>query len=878
MSYYSCQLSLLNHIEQPSDDDLKSWLHAIDGFELLRTAVHLNKDTTSISLLCYFKDSYELISDEVKQALSKHNITLTEQPEMNCLDTPQKQSDNIHACHHHGQCHEHSPEEAHHHGHSDAHDEDNPHEHIEQEISKDNSSHEHDHPHDNHWLKAGIGLFWGVSLFALSFFSAGLPLLLMLGVNVLTSGLTLYLGWNVYRSAWQALCEKRLTSATLYSISTLTIMLVSTLSLFIPGLPAMVEAAPLVLGFWHLGEGIEHSLIDKLSTGLDILECLPKQVSLKGAPNESVLSKLLIPNDTIIINSGQVLPVDGILNQDTWLHTTRIDGSPHLKHFKTGMAVKSGMRLASHVANLEMGVTKTYQNSYLALVAKNINQANQEKAPVAALADTLLQYFIPALLAVAVASGILVSIFFSPALAIECVVAILVSACPCVLSLITPMAVKIGMQKTAEHGVQFKNGKALQAAADIDGVVFDLNGTLTQGELSVEEFQVSEPKYLDYIALLESKSHHPVATVIESHIKNMSRDEVTPLSITDVNLSHHAGIKGNINGEMLIIGNKAMMAANGIHQFNSPFNNPQKGNVYIAFGNKVVGQVLVSDPLRADAKATIAQLQQLGKEVYICTGTDEQTALAYAQKLGIPANNICANTVGTICQEGEQSKQQYIQELQAQHHKVAMVGDAANDAAAIATANIGIAVKSDIGDPSVQAQAGMVIQEGELLPIVTAFDVAHLTKNNIYQNLGVSLTYNSCITFIGSGALIGLGLTLSPAIGVALMVIESSIVLANLYALKRKMITNTEPTEDVTDIKIQSAMDLLNGPPKKVEPSVTLHATIAGDKKCGCTHNHFFKKAAENTVPLCFLIGTPVDKTALMRELPESDNVSINCM
>ena len=199
--------------------------------------------------------------------------------------------------------------------------------------------------------------------------------------------MTLYLGRNIYQSAWDALLEKRWDTTTLYTISTLTIVVVSIVSMFVPGLPMMFEAAPFILGFWHLGEGIEHTLIDEINKKLDVRDCVPPLVLLKGNPDKEISVKKLIPNDIIIVKKGSVIPVDGVLTKKTLLYTTRIDGSPDLKEFKPGDVVKAGMRLADHIPSLEMRVTKTYQNSYLSLIAKNINKANDEKAPVEIFAN-----------------------------------------------------------------------------------------------------------------------------------------------------------------------------------------------------------------------------------------------------------------------------------------------------------------------------------------------------------------------------------------------------------------------------------------------------------------------------------------------------------
>ena len=471
------------------------------------------------------------------------------------------------------------------------------------------------------------------------------------------------------------------------------------------------------------------------------------------------------------------------------------------------------MRLADHLPSLEFRATTTYQNSYLSLIAKHISKANNEKAPIELFANKVLKYFIPGLLILAGVSALIIGPIFGPALAIQCVISVLVSACPCALSLITPMAVKIGMKRAADEGVHFNNGKALQAAADIDTVVFDVNGTLTSGKLTVKSLLISDPKYLRHIALLESKSLHPAGKIIRAHIQEKGiMYEKKNSKMTDVDLTHHAGIKANIDGEEFMIGNQEMLLANGVLAINSPYHDAKNGSTYIVRNKQVIGQINLTDPLRPDAIATVKKLKELGKTIHLCTGADRATAEEYAKMLGIDKQNISANTVGVISRDGEISKTSYIQGLRKKGHKVAMVGDAANDVAAIADSDLGIAVKSSIGDAITEQHAGMVIQQGHLLPIATAFDVSKKTKQNIFQNLFISLSFNSVVTLVAAGAFVAIGFALNPAVGVALMILESTIVLANLFRLKHQAVlsSKTSPEAQLESKPKQSTTNLLN--------------------------------------------------------------------
>lgn len=822
---------------------------------LVRVAIDLTSDKKSISLLYNSKDTLA-IEDRLIELLLEKNIDADEIIDKERFSDKKEKAQDAHqhasspedsspvkkskkkSKHKHSSKHEHDQCTKHTHKHEHEHE----HEHSHAQCT----SHGHSHGHDNHWLKATLGLIWGIGLLALSVASFNIPMTAYYVITGLSTLMTLYLGYTVYQSTWEALRKKEWDDPTiLYTISTLTIVAVSIASMFVPGLPMMFEAAPLVLGFWHLAEGVEHTLIGEIDKNLDVRNGITPEVLLKGNPDKEVDVTTLIPNDIIFVKKGDFIPVDGVLTGAARLYTNRIDGSPEVKLFQPGDAVKSGMRLNDDIPSLQMRVTKTYQNSYLSLVAKNISQANEEKAPVELFANRVLKYFIPGLLAVAFVSGIVISSLFTPALAIQCVISVLVSACPCALKVITPMAVTIGMKKASEEGIQFKNGKALQASADVDIIVFDLNGTLTKGNIEVNiEIENADQKFLSHIALLEEQSDHPVAKRIVTHIRdnyNVSSD--APLTVTSVDKSHHSGIKGEINGEIFMIGNQDMLLDNGVTDIDKPYDDPENGSVYIVRGTKVIGQINVSDDLREDALATVKELQRLGKEVHMCTGADRKTAEKYAPKLGIHNDHICATAEGVdseACEEplmspvilnkelnslnvnqktytfrdlnaptrnqnnisskssekkegipGKVSKKSYIQGLKSKGFKVAMVGDSTNDLGAIAEADIGIAVQSSIGDAVTQQHAGIVLQKGLLFPIATAFDVAQKTKNNIYQNLFVSLTYNSTVTLVAAGLFVALGITLNPAIGVALVVLESTLVLTNLIRFKQQEILSS---------------------------------------------------------------------------------------
>lgn len=663
---------------------------------------------------------------------------------------------------------------------------------TEQWHKPKNASHHHDHGHSHdhhshsntsHWLKAGLGFTWGLTMMILAVTGLQLPALLLYGIITLNSVMTLYLGSAVYKSAWQALKNKQLNTGVLYTLSTLAMLFVSLASFFIPGLPLMIEVAPLVLGFWHLGEGIEHSLIDQITHKLELHECLPHKVQLKNS-RKKVSIHQLIPGDQIQIKPGAIIPVDGQMLTSAYLLTTRIDGSPTPKLFQPGDEVKAGMEVTEG-QYIEMQVNEKYIDSYIARLTHQVKQLEKQKMPLEQFANTILHFFVPGLLAIATISALAIGWFFTPALAIQCFIAVLVSACPCALSVITPLAVKIGFSKAAKLGITIQDGEALQAAADIDTIVFDINGTLTEGKIHITQCNLAEQRYLNYIAVLESHSKHPVARIIQTFCTQDAGQKSANLSVTQVQQTHN-GIKGDVAGEEICIGNEHFFQEQGLNINHSPYYNTQAGTIYISCNQEIIGYMTLADTLRKDTLMTISQLQKTGKKIYLCTGADLKTAEYYAQQLGIPRENLFANAGGLESKPGQQTKKDYIDQLKMSGNKIAMIGDALNDQEALVSAHLGIAMRSTIGKKDNEAHAGMVIADGLLSPLIDIFELAKRTKRNIIQNLAISLTYNSAITLIAGGIFVVLGFALNPIVGIGLMILESTLVLANLYRFKQQ--------------------------------------------------------------------------------------------
>lgn len=712
----------------------------------------------------------------------------------------------------------------------------------------------------SHWFLGALGCAAGITLLAVSLALGGLPLAALIPVAGISILLTLALGARSYIDAWKKLTvSQSLTMDSLFALSTLSVIAVSIAAFFVPWLPMMFEAGLLIFGFRHIGIAIEKTIKGKISSGR-FQDRAPKKVRKQiSDTTEDTELEHIQPEDIILINPGELIPLDGFCLNDSLIFRTIISGETLPRHFRPEDKVLAGMRLADAAQPLKIRVSKTAQHSYLARLDAGIAQSITEKAPLEEKTTRLLSYFIPAVIGVSIISGIIIGLLFSPALAIQCAISVLVSACPCTLGLIIPLAVKTGIHKAAEHGVQFKNSKVLQEAEQIDTVVFDLNGTLTTGVPIIEHYALLEDsglspnQFLSLCASLEEHSAHPIGKAIYNFAQQNSTQT---LKASEIDNHNHSGVTGLIDGEKYLIGSSNLMHAHKIATatIEQKLNLKAGDNlIFLARDNKLLGYIISTDPLRKDAFETINALIKMNKEVHICTGSDEKTAARYAQALGI--KKIQANCVPTATEKGDKAKSDYINSLKQAGHKVAMIGDAANDANAIVASDFSIAMLSPNSDELTQEYAGAIIQNSSLLPIANAFAISKQTVSNIKQNLIMSLTYNLAAVLIAGGLLVAIGFVLNPAIGVALMVFQACFILLNVYRFKQQTLEHLEHTEEhsITKNEVMSSSHQVitqHTPKRQINPEQEANdaeKTTAPKKASSPFWEPFSSPASDNT-------------------------------
>ncbi|KTD14653.1 cation transport ATPase [Legionella gratiana] len=720
----------------------------------------------------------------------------------------------------------------------------------------------------SHWFLGAVGCIAGLAVL-IACLATGGSLAFMIPIAIFSTLTTLALGANSYYQAWSKLTKTGiLTMDSLFALSSLSILAVSIASLFVPWLPMMFEAGLLIYGFRHIGIAIEETIKEKISTARfqdRAPKMARKQIDLDIEETQLEHIKL---NEVIVIHPGEIIPLDGICVNDSIIYDTIITGATRPHYFSAEKKVLAGMRLAENTNPLKIRVTHTHTNSYLKRLDASIEKSILEKAPIEIKTEQLLTYFIPTVIALAVISGVIMGFFFPAAVALQCVISILASACPCTLGLITPLAVNTGMHKAAENGVQFKSAKTLQQAEQIDTVIFDLNGTLTTGVPKIKNLylldnsKLSEADFLSICESLEKKSSHPIGKAIYSFASQHNNPK---LEATELDETYHSGVSGVVQDNHYTIGSKALMHEKGVAIPSELKHLPLAAGdqlVYVARNQEIIGVMVVTDPLRKEAQRTINALKTMGKEIHLCTGADEETALRYAKALGI--EKVYANCIASSMENNHRSKTAYIQALKKQGRRVAMIGDAGNDAEAIAASDLGIAIASDGSDELTQQVAGIVIHNDTLLPIASAFAVSKQTVANINQNLAMNLIYNSAA--IPAAAIF----TLNPVICVALMITQACITFMNVYRFKQQPLEHLqektkqefkEPSFEGSHIKINKHTPRYNSESMCIqEPSATQKSlnskttATAHPFWSGCISNITADNASENVERKCHLI------------------------
>jgi Cu+-exporting ATPase len=421
----------------------------------------------------------------------------------------------------------------------------------------------------------------------------------------------------------------------------------------------------------------------------------------------------------------------------------------------------------------------------LARIVKMVAEAQRSRAPIQRLADKVSAYFVPAVIAVAIITFI-VWLVAGPeprlAYALVNAVAVLIIACPCALGLATPMSIMVGVGRGAHEGVLVKNAEALEIMENVDTLIVDKTGTLTEGKPRLTRVTTaqgfSEQQVLGSAASVEQASEHPLAAAIVQGARDRG---ITVKNAKDFQSTTGGGVIGNVQEQIVLVGNPAFLQQQnigGLDTLQSAAAELQgQGNtvIFVAIDRALAGIIAVADPIKSTASEAIAEIHRLGLKIVMLTGDNERTAKAVAAKLGI--DDVEAGVA-------PQRKHERVMQLRQQGRIVAMAGDGINDAPALAAANVGIAMGTG-ADVAIES-AGITLLKGDLRGIVKAIHLSRKVMRNIRQNLFFAFIYNVLGVPIAAGVLYPfVRVLLSPIIASAAMSFSSVSVIANALRLRR---------------------------------------------------------------------------------------------
>ncbi|ENH98054.1 copper-transporting ATPase [Gracilibacillus halophilus YIM-C55.5] len=483
----------------------------------------------------------------------------------------------------------------------------------------------------------------------------------------------------------------------------------------------------------------------------------------------------VVVGDRLLVKPGEKIPVDGmVVKGNTSVDESMITGES-IPVEKEVDAPVIGSTINKN-GSIEMEATKVGKDTALASIVKVVEDAQGSKAPIQRLADVISGYFVPIVVGIALVTFVIWISFVQPGQfepALVAAIAVLVIACPCALGLATPTSIMVGTGKAAENGILFKGGEYLERTHELEAIILDKTGTITKGKPEVTNF-IGDEEALQLLASAEKGSEHPLAEAIVTYA---TEKNITFTEVDDFNAIPGHGIETMIAGKQVLVGNRKLMqehqiyAADDAEQALIDYEVEGKTAMLIAIDGVYRGIVAVADTMKETAPQAIRELKQEGIDVIMLTGDNERTAQAIAQQAGIDQ---------VIAQVLPEEKADQVKAIQDQGKKVAMVGDGVNDAPALATADIGIAIGT--GTEVAIETADITVLGGELSLIPKAIKISHATMNNIRQNLFWAFGYNTAGIPV---AAVGL---LAPWVAGAAMALSSVSVVSNSLRLKRKQV------------------------------------------------------------------------------------------
>ena len=602
------------------------------------------------------------------------------------------------------------------------------------------------------------------------------------------------LGREFYINAWRQLKHGTSNMDTLVAVSTGIAYTFSVFNLLFPdfwfsrGIEPHIyfEAASVIIAFILLGRLLEERAKQNTSTAIKkLIRLQPKTVTIIVDSDERTVPITAVQKgDTILVKPGERIAVDGVVvTGESYVDESMLNGEPVPMHKQSGEKVFAGT--INQKGTFRFIADKIGSDTMLAQIIRMVQDAQGSKAPVQKLVDRIARFFVPAIISISIIAFV-AWIFLAPTNGFTngllAMVTVLIIACPCALGLATPTAIMVGIGKGAEKGILIKDAQSLEIAQKIDTIILDKTGTITAGHPVVVEslwengFEHSQK----ILYSLEKLSEHPLSDAVVNTLQNEKE-----ISIDKFENVPGKGVKGVVGsqtyyaGSLSLLNDNHITIASHLQELANKWTQEAKTLVWFADSTQAIAAIALTDEIKQTSAQAISQLQEMGVEVYMLTGDNAISAQAISRKVGI--NHYKA---GVLPNE----KAQFIKELQANGKKVGMVGDGINDSAALAQADLSIAMGqgSDIAVDTAMA----TILSSDLLKIPETIRLSQLTIKTIYQNLFWAFIYNLIGIPIAAGIFYSVnGFLLNPMWASAAMAFSSVSVVLNSLRLKRKRIT-----------------------------------------------------------------------------------------
>src|SRR5881296_1680740 len=613
----------------------------------------------------------------------------------------------------------------------------------------------------------------------------------------LTTPVVLWAGGFFFTRAWRSIVNRSLNMFTLIAVGVGAAYFYSVIAVVAPGIfptsfrrhgeiDLYFEAAAVITTLVLLGQLLEAKARSRTGQAIKALLGLAAKTAhrVRDGQEQEVPVNEIQKGDLLRVRPGEKVPVDGVIIEGkSNIDESMITGEP--MPVSKGPGEKVVGATVNQTGSFVMRAERIGSETLLAQIVQMVAEAQRTRAPIQKLADTVSGYFVPAVIAIAILTFIVWSIFGpAPAMAYALVnaVSVLIIACPCALGLATPMSIMVGVGRAAQAGILIKNAEAIEITEKVTHLVIDKTGTLTAGKPEVVSRVVatsgSERDLLQIAASLENQSEHPLARAI---VAAANKEQIELREATGFESTTGGGVAAKLDGKLVRVGKEKFLSdaratiPDELKNQARTLQDKAQTTVWVAIDGKAFGVIGIADPIKETTREAVRELHAMGLKIIMCTGDNRRTAESVARELHIDDFD---------AEVDPRSKIDIVKKLRSQGAIVAMAGDGINDAPALAAAHVGIAMGTGT-DVAIES-AGITLVKGDLMGIAKAIRLSRAVMRNIRQNLFFAFIYNAFGVPIAAGVLYPFfGILLSPMIAGAAMSFSSVSVIGNALRLRR---------------------------------------------------------------------------------------------